>query len=75
MVEVSIVLGSASDEKIAERTTAVLKEHGITFDSSVISAHRKPFRSCAARSRETTTIRSRDARSTATSGKNHSHRA
>ena len=42
MVEVSIVLGSASDERIAERTTAVLKEHGVTFDSSVISAHREP---------------------------------
>ena len=42
MVEVSIVMGSASDEKIAERARTVLKEHGITFDSSVISAHREP---------------------------------
>lgn len=42
MAEVSIVLGSSSDEKIAERATAVLKEHGVTFDVSVISAHREP---------------------------------
>jgi 5-(carboxyamino)imidazole ribonucleotide mutase len=42
MVEVSIILGSSSDEKIAERTAAVLKDHAITYDSSVISAHREP---------------------------------
>jgi 5-(carboxyamino)imidazole ribonucleotide mutase len=42
MAEVSIVMGSASDEKIAERTTTVLKENGVTFDVSVISAHREP---------------------------------
>jgi 5-(carboxyamino)imidazole ribonucleotide mutase len=42
MVEVSIVLGSASDEKIAERAAAVLKEHAVTYDISVISAHREP---------------------------------
>jgi 5-(carboxyamino)imidazole ribonucleotide mutase len=42
MVEVSIVLGSASDEKIAERAAVVLKEHAVTYDMSVISAHREP---------------------------------
>jgi 5-(carboxyamino)imidazole ribonucleotide mutase len=42
MVEVSIILGSASDAKIAERAAAVLAEHNISFDSSVISAHREP---------------------------------
>jgi 5-(carboxyamino)imidazole ribonucleotide mutase len=42
MVEVSIILGSASDEKIGERTAAVLREHGVSYDSSVISAHREP---------------------------------
>jgi 5-(carboxyamino)imidazole ribonucleotide mutase len=42
MVEVSIISGSASDGKIAERTAAILKEHAVTYDISVISAHREP---------------------------------
>ncbi|MCX6700716.1 MAG: 5-(carboxyamino)imidazole ribonucleotide mutase [Methanomicrobiales archaeon] len=44
MVEVSIISGSASDAKIAERAGAVLAKHNITYDSSVISAHREPER-------------------------------
>jgi 5-(carboxyamino)imidazole ribonucleotide mutase len=42
MVEVSIISGSTSDAKIAERTAAVLEEHKISYDISVISAHREP---------------------------------
>ena len=42
MVEVSIISGSASDEKIAERTAAILREHAVAYDLSVISAHREP---------------------------------
>jgi 5-(carboxyamino)imidazole ribonucleotide mutase len=42
MVEVAILSGSASDAAIAERVAAVLEQHGITYDSRVISAHRDP---------------------------------
>jgi 5-(carboxyamino)imidazole ribonucleotide mutase len=42
MVEVSIISGSASDAKIAERAAKVLAEHNISYDSAVISAHREP---------------------------------
>lgn len=42
MVEVAILAGSASDAAIVERAAAVLKEHGISYESRVISAHREP---------------------------------
>lgn len=42
MVEVSIISGSASDAKIAERAAAVLAENKVSYDISVISAHRDP---------------------------------
>jgi 5-(carboxyamino)imidazole ribonucleotide mutase len=42
MVEVSIISGSASDAKIAERAGAVLAEQNISYDISIISAHREP---------------------------------
>jgi len=42
MVEVAILSGSASDAAIVESVAAVLKEHGISYDSQVISAHREP---------------------------------
>lgn len=42
MVEVSIISGSASDNKIAERAAAVLVENNVSYDISVISAHREP---------------------------------
>lgn len=42
MVEVAILSGSASDAAIAEKVAAVLKEHGISYDIQVISAHREP---------------------------------
>jgi 5-(carboxyamino)imidazole ribonucleotide mutase len=42
MVEVAILSGSASDAAIVEKAAAVLKEHGISYDVQVISAHREP---------------------------------
>lgn len=42
MVEVVILAGSASDAAIVDKAAAVLKDHGITFESRVISAHREP---------------------------------
>ena len=42
MVEVAILSGSVSDAAIVESVAAVLKEHGISYDSRVISAHREP---------------------------------
>jgi 5-(carboxyamino)imidazole ribonucleotide mutase len=42
MVEVAILSGSASDAAIVESVAAVLKEHRISYDIQVISAHREP---------------------------------
>lgn len=42
MVDVAILSGSASDTAIVEKVAAVLKEHGVSFDTRVISAHREP---------------------------------
>ncbi|MDD1705841.1 MAG: 5-(carboxyamino)imidazole ribonucleotide mutase [Methanoregulaceae archaeon] len=42
MVEVAILSGSASDAAIVEKVAAVLKQHGISYDMQVISAHREP---------------------------------
>ncbi|MBP1928827.1 5-(carboxyamino)imidazole ribonucleotide mutase [Methanolinea mesophila] len=42
MVEVSIICGSASDQPVAEKAWKLLKEHGISYDFQVISAHREP---------------------------------
>ncbi len=42
MVDVSVILGSASDEKIAEKVTAVLDEYGVSYEIKILSAHRNP---------------------------------
>jgi len=42
MVEVAILAGSASDASVVEKAAAVLKEHGVSYDTRVISAHREP---------------------------------
>lgn len=42
MVEVSIISGSTSDTKIAERAANILAEHHVSYDCTVISAHREP---------------------------------
>ena len=39
---VGIVIGSKSDQGIADETAKVLDSLGISYESSVISAHRKP---------------------------------
>jgi 5-(carboxyamino)imidazole ribonucleotide mutase len=42
MVDVAVILGSASDDRIADRVCSVLSEQGISFDRKVLSAHRDP---------------------------------
>lgn len=42
MVEVAILAGSASDAAIVDKAAAVLKEHGISYETRIISAHREP---------------------------------
>jgi 5-(carboxyamino)imidazole ribonucleotide mutase len=42
MVEVSIICGSVSDQPVAEKAWNLLKEHGVSYDFAVISAHREP---------------------------------
>lgn len=42
MVEVAILAGSASDAAVVEKTAAVLKEHGVSYETRIISAHREP---------------------------------
>ncbi|MCG7854607.1 MAG: 5-(carboxyamino)imidazole ribonucleotide mutase [Methanoregulaceae archaeon] len=42
MVEVAILAGSATDAAVVEKAAAVLKEHGVSYDTRVISAHREP---------------------------------
>ena len=42
MVEVAILAGSASDAAVVEKAAAVLNEHGVSYDTRVISAHREP---------------------------------
>ncbi len=44
MADVSILMGSQSDWKIMKRAKDVLDELGISNDSRIISAHRKPAR-------------------------------
>lgn len=42
MADVAVILGSVSDDKIADRVCSVLAERGISFDRRVLSAHRDP---------------------------------
>ena len=42
MVDVSIVMGSESDQSIADRAISVLEKSKYSFDLHVISAHRNP---------------------------------
>jgi 5-(carboxyamino)imidazole ribonucleotide mutase len=44
MVDVAIICGSASDAGIAERASGVLRDHHVSFDQVVLSAHREPER-------------------------------
>jgi 5-(carboxyamino)imidazole ribonucleotide mutase len=42
MVDVAVILGSASDKQIADKAVDVLSKGGVLFDVQVISAHRNP---------------------------------
>lgn len=42
MVDVAVILGSASDRAIADRAIDVLTKNNVTFDLQVLSAHRNP---------------------------------
>jgi len=44
MVDVAIISGSVSDAAVAGIAADILKEHGISYDLQVISAHREPDR-------------------------------
>jgi 5-(carboxyamino)imidazole ribonucleotide mutase len=40
--KVAVIMGSKSDQKIADRVTSVLDEYKVSYDLQVISAHRNP---------------------------------
>jgi 5-(carboxyamino)imidazole ribonucleotide mutase len=42
MVDVAVILGSASDRPIADRAIEVLSKNNISYDLQVLSAHRNP---------------------------------
>jgi 5-(carboxyamino)imidazole ribonucleotide mutase len=42
--KVAIVMGSSSDAEVAAKAEEILREFGIEFETSVISAHRNPNR-------------------------------
>lgn len=42
--EVGIVMGSDSDLEVMEETASVLKKFGVTYEMTVVSAHRNPKR-------------------------------
>ncbi|MBN1762180.1 MAG: 5-(carboxyamino)imidazole ribonucleotide mutase [Methanomicrobia archaeon] len=42
MTKVAIVMGSKSDQAVADKAIAVLEEHNIPYDVQVLSAHRNP---------------------------------
>lgn len=43
-MKVSIIMGSLSDEKIAEKSVDILEKFGVDYHVEVISAHRSPQR-------------------------------
>jgi 5-(carboxyamino)imidazole ribonucleotide mutase len=42
MVDVAVILGSASDRAIADRALEVLSQNNVSYDLQVLSAHRNP---------------------------------
>jgi len=42
--KIAIIMGSASDSDVAKKAEAILSEFGITYETSVISAHRNPVK-------------------------------
>ncbi|MHA1360580.1 MAG: 5-(carboxyamino)imidazole ribonucleotide mutase [Candidatus Helarchaeota archaeon] len=43
MPKIAVIMGSKSDEKIAEKVTSILNEYKVSYDLQVISAHRNPI--------------------------------
>lgn len=44
MIQVAVIMGSASDDEFMTRTCRVLDHFGISHESTVLSAHRNPDR-------------------------------
>ncbi|MHA1264076.1 MAG: 5-(carboxyamino)imidazole ribonucleotide mutase [Candidatus Helarchaeota archaeon] len=44
MTDIAIIMGSKSDQKIADKVIEILKDYGVSYDLQVISAHRNPTR-------------------------------
>ena len=42
MVDVAVILGSASDRAIADKAIEVLTKNDVSFDLQILSAHRNP---------------------------------
>ncbi len=42
MANVSIIIGSTSDQELGDKAAQILDEFGVTYDLQVISAHRNP---------------------------------
>jgi len=42
MVDVAVILGSASDRAIADKAVEVLSKNNVSYDVQVLSAHRNP---------------------------------
>jgi len=42
MVDVALILGSATDRPVADRAIDVLTKNGVSWDLQVLSAHRNP---------------------------------
>ena len=43
-MKVSIVMGSISDKKIADKTIRILEDFDVDYEVKVISAHRTPYK-------------------------------
>ena len=42
MVDVAVILGSASDQKIADKAIDVLSKSNVSYELQILSAHRNP---------------------------------
>ncbi|NVM53710.1 MAG: 5-(carboxyamino)imidazole ribonucleotide mutase [Candidatus Helarchaeota archaeon] len=44
MVSIAVIMGSTSDQKIADKVSKILDEYKVSYDLQVISAHRNPVK-------------------------------
>ena len=44
MVQVSVIIGSKSDQALGDKAVAILDDFGVSYELKVISAHRNPDR-------------------------------